>query len=255
MYDEIMSQTMNLLSLAIREPVYPLSINGRTKSMAFTSDEIRIYYPHMHITSEERSIHPLKMLFTYSDISKSIDKYLKNWFLKAKLLEPTFDLYFDTVYSSRLTIQTKFLNMVQALEAYHRRKETMKQSELPKEEHNKRIECIMGAAPAEHKAWLRDKLNFSNEVPLRKRLEEILNIYNETIIDDYLQISGNKEDFIRKVTKYRNTLTHYDPKKKPPKIEDLIDIYPNVKKLVELCLLTEIGFSNKVIIQLLNKDK
>ncbi|MHB8118977.1 MAG: ApeA N-terminal domain 1-containing protein [Methanothrix sp.] len=252
-YEKIMYQTMNFLTLAIREPVYPLSINARTKSMNFTSESIMIYYPTFNIPTMSKSIHPLKMLFTFRDISKSFDIHLRNWFLKSNLLQPTFDLYFDTMYTSRLTIQTKFLYMVQALEAYHRRKETMVQFDLLEEEHSMRVESIIGVVPTEHKDWLIKQLEYSNQAYLSKRLVEILTVYEE-IVKDFLPSKTKRKDFIGKVTDYRNTLTHYDAKKEPPRVDDLSDVYLNVKKIVELCLLTELGFDTEDILRLLNKE-
>jgi hypothetical protein len=252
-YVEIMNHTMNFLTLAICEPVYPLIINARTKSMNPSSDSIMVYFPEFYIPTVNKSIHPLKMLFTFRDISESFDLYVTNWFLKSNLLEPTFDLHFDTMYTSRLTIQTKFLNMVQALEAYHRRNETMEQIDWPEETHSIRVESIIGAAPPKHKDWLRIQLKYSNESYMSKRLDEILNKYIE-IIDDLLPSKRKRQHFVGKVTEYRNILTHFDPKKEPPKEEDLIYIYKIIKKIVELCLLTELGFSMKDILRLIKKD-
>jgi hypothetical protein len=249
-FNEKMFQTMNLISLAIREPVSPLIINAKTKSF---SDQLRIYYPYMNNLSSERSIHPLNMLFEYRDISKSINSYLKNWFSEAKWLEPTFNLYFDTIYTPRLTIQNKFLNMVQALEAYHRRKENMRNYESSDKVHSIRIENIISNAPSEYKEWLGKKLEYSNEVYLSKRLEDILNVYGE-IIETYLPSKRKRKDFIGKVTEYRNTLTHFDPKKELPKDEDISEIYPLVKNVVELCLLTELGFDSADILRLIKKE-
>jgi hypothetical protein len=252
-YKKIMHQTMNFLTLAIREPVYPLSINARTKSMDSATESIIIYYTRFNIPNMFKSIHQLKMLFTFRDISKSFDLYLKNWFHKSDLLQPAFDLYFDTMYTSRLTIQTKFLYMVQALEAYHRRKETMVQFDLPEEEHSMRIERIIGTVPPEHKEWLIKQLEYSNQAYLSKRITEILALYEEAV-KDFLPSKAKRKDFVGKVTYYRNTLTHYDAKNEPPRVEDLYDVYLKVKKIVELCLLTELGFDTGDILRLLKKN-
>ena len=252
-YEKIMNKTMNFLTLAIREPVYPQIILARTKSMNPGSDSIMIYYPTFNIPTANKSMHPLKMLFTFRDISKSFDRHLKNWFLKSNLLEPTFDLYFDTMYTSRLNIQTKFLNMIHALEAYHRRNGRMRQYDLPEEEHSMRIESIIGPAPSKHKDWLRVKLKYSNELYLSKRLEEILNMYIE-VMEEFLPTNKIRKNFIGKVVEYRNALTHYDAMKEPPLVEDLYDAYQNVKMIVELCLLTELGFDEKDILRLLKKE-
>ena len=252
-YEKIMNQTMNFLTLAIREPVYPLIINARTKSMNPGFDSIRIYYPYFNIPTTFKSIHPLKMLFEFKDVSESFDLYLRNWFLKYKMIQPTFDLYFDTMYTSRLTIQAKFLNMMQALEAYHRRKDTMTHLDLPEEEHSIRMKNIISSVDPDYRDWLGKKLDYSNETYLSKRLEEIMNTYLD-IIKGIFPSKKKRMSFIGKVTEYRNALTHYDAKKDQPKGEDILEVYPNVKKIVELCLLSELGFSIKGILYLFNKE-
>jgi hypothetical protein len=88
---------------------------------------------------------------------------------------------------SIVPLQAKFLNMVQALEAYHRRKEDMTQLDLPEKEHSMRVESIIGTVSPQYKEWLNDKLNYSNEISLRRRLKDILHIYEKIIAEFFFQ--------------------------------------------------------------------
>jgi hypothetical protein len=59
---------------------------------------------------------------------------------------------------------------------------------------------------------------------------------------------------IGKITEYRNTLTHFDPTKEQPSDEDIYGPYLNIKLIVELCLLTELGFDTSDILRLIKKE-
>jgi len=87
----------------------------------------------------------------------------------------------------------------------------MKNYELPEEEHAKRLEEIIKAAPSQHKEWLKNKLAYSNEPSLRKRLKEIFNEIRDVIPKE---IFPDEEYFIGKVVDTRNYLTHYDKRLK-----------------------------------------
>ena len=67
-------------------------------------------------------------------------------------------------------MEHRFLSIVQALEGYHRRR--FPGQDLTTEQHRARLDAIIGAAPAEHRKWLSEKLAYSNEVSQRKRLRE-----------------------------------------------------------------------------------
>lgn len=68
-------------------------------------------------------------------------------------------------------------------------------------------------------------------------------------------VDGDKKSFINKVVNTRNYLTHYDQglKNQAAGDEELVHIIQKLKLLMEICLLSELGFSLDEIKSLLSK--
>ncbi len=247
-YLNIMYHIENFLSLGVTEPVYPLIIEGKTEM----NKAVRVVYRVSDIPKVPKTLHPFAMLFTFEDISDRFEVFLRNWFEKADLLEPVYNLYFGTLYNPRMYLEHRFLSMVQAIESYHRR--TMKNFELPEEQHKKRIEEILNAVPHEHKDWLKNKLDYSNEPSLRRRLKEILKKFAD-VLNDF--IPDDKNFFVHKVVTTRNYLTHYDKtlKEQSAEGEELYNITQKLKILLEICLLKELGFTSDKIKSLISRNR
>lgn len=247
------NQIRNFLTFAIGEPVYPLLVEGITEVNKQILQGNKEYYPPVKIfhkllytPRQLKTIHPDKMLFTFKDISKKFKDIIRNWFEKAELLEPIYDLYFNTLYNPYMYLHHRFLSLIQALEAYHRR--VMKNYELPEEQHKKRLEEIIKAVSPKYKNWLENKLKYSNEPTLRKRLKDILD-ENEEILGE-LFAEGS---FINKVVDTRNYLTHYDItlKERAVQGEELYDLTKKLEKLLKACILKELGFTRDEIKKLI----
>ena len=178
------------------------------------------------------------MLFTLKAILYK-KRYLKNWFNKATLLKPIYDLYFGTLYQQGMYTSNEFLNLVQALESYHRR--VIKNNEISRITHQKRVKIVIEKTPDRYKDWLKEKLSNSNELSLRKRLEGLLEKYPEAL-DQYIR---NKDTFIKKTIATRNYYTHFDKDKeqKIAKGKDLLILVVQLRILIQLCLLAELGFT------------
>lgn len=253
----IMYQIRNFLSLGIKEAVYPLHITGKgeaRKTMIKDTpyyEPIEIIYKLINTPMASKEKLPFQMLFVFEDIKGKFETFLRNWFVKTESLEPVYDLYFGTLYNPRMYLQHRFLSLVHALESYHRR--TMKNYELPEDQHNRRIQEILNAVPTEQREWLESRLTYSNEPSLRRRLREIFSGYSD-VLNEYIE---NKDAFMNKVVVTRNYLTHYDPNLEEDAAdgEELYHISEKLRLLIEICLLTELGFDPSEIKHLLSRNE
>lgn len=152
------------------------------------------------------------------------------------------------MHNPYINIQHKLLNIIQAIEAYHR--EIFRESELNLEEHNRKIDKIIAFTPSEYNEWLRDKLRYSYEPSLRNRLKDIV-LKFEDIVGTYKE----SKSFIDQVVNLRNDLIHPDATRKVKLIEGvpLRVITKRIENLFEICLLSELGFSNDEIKKLIKK--
>ncbi len=261
-YWNIMGYIQNFLSLGIMEPVYPLIIRGITEVNKKMIDgrpcnrSVEIYYRLPEISKAPKTLLPHDMLFTFKDISDRFEVFLKNWFEKANTLRPVYDLYFGTLYNSRMYLQHQFLSLIQAIEAYHRRKFEGKylsdgDYEPIYEEFKKLINKLN--IESSFKEALKSKLKYGNEYSLRKRLKDLFEKYKE-VVDDLIK---DKDVFINKVVDTRNYLTHYDKnlRKKTVDGELLYYVTQQLKIVVEICLLSELGFNCEEIKNLLARNR
>jgi hypothetical protein len=135
-------------------------------------------------------------------------------------------------------LEVQFLLIIYALEAYHRR--TTKNQELPIEEHNQRIASILGSCPSEYREWLHQKLEYTNEPRLRRRIKELISKYEQV----FMSYVDNIGAFVDKIVNTRNYFTHYDSSLKnsamtdPNKLREMTD---KLMGLLEVCLFTEIS--------------
>ena len=245
---DLVYQLRNFIALGVGRPVMPTAVRGVVRQAeageGHGSDAeqhrpigVNIFYPLPHVP-EVKEAHPAEMLFTLADARDRFAQLVENWFAKQELLRPVFDLYFGAIYNRRAFLEQRFLSLTQAIETFHRR--TSPATELPAEQHERRIQKILAGAPSEHQDWLSNKLTFSNELSLRRRLKDILSRCPE-VVTKLL----NKKTFVHEVLNARNYLTHYDPSLEE-KARRGMDLYPltvQLQTLVEMCLLLELGFT------------
>lgn len=199
----------NFLSLCVGRPLNLREVKVTSEHSALQGSErilypeIEIYYPGVLRTEDQSTLSSRRMLLPLSDIEHRIGEVVGLWFKKSDELGPVFDLYFSTIFAPELYIHQQFLSLVQAVEAYHRR--AVGTVDLSPDEHNARIEKILEAVPNGHKSWLKGKLRYSNEVSLRKRIKELIDLC-EPFLGDYI----DKSKFAHKTVTTRNYLTHYD---------------------------------------------
>lgn len=261
-YHDIINMIRNFLSFGVDRPVYPLSIYGKSEEhISFYKNikiynDIEIYYNKKEIPDDFEPIIPPNMFFVFKDIAESFELFIRNWFNKSIALSPVFDLYFSNVYTPKMYSETRFLNAVQAIESYHRRKDTTNKLDIPLEEHNERMIKIISFAPLEHMDWLLAKLKHSNEVYLRQRLMEILTLHKD-IAEIYIGNKRQQKDFVYRVVATRNYLTHFDKDNATEcaKGRDLSILIEKLKLIIRSCLLEEIGMDQSRIKTILENYK
>lgn len=259
-YLNILHHIQNFLSLGIMEPVYPLTIEGITEMNKETIND-KVYNPPVKIyrlsdiPKAPKKLLPFDMLFTFKDISHKFELFLKNWFEKADLLETVYNLHFGTLYNPRMYLGHRFLSLIQAIESFHQRIHGGKY--LSVEEYKLIYDALVNAIPdwvrSDLKDRLKEYLKYGREFSLRKRLKEIFDKYQE-IIDRFI---GDENAFIEKVVDTRNYQTHHDEdlKERAAGGEELYRLTQKLKMLLEVCFLTELGFSSEEIKALFSRNK
>jgi hypothetical protein len=226
----------------MRRSAYPVAIRGYTGVSGEAMPVEAHYSPLGRMDNVERP-ERFEMLFSRGDLPGGFETAVARWLERAGNLDPVYRLFLGTVYNPRSYLEQRFLNLVQALEVYHRR--ALYVPDLPREEHERRVGEILDAVPEEHKGWLERKLQVVSEPSLDQRLHKIFKRHLgivESVID---RKKGVRAEFIEKVVATRNFRTHFDDSKKykAARGEDLYQIMRKLNLVLEACLMEEIGFS------------
>jgi ApeA N-terminal domain 1 len=152
------------------------------------------------------------------------------------------------------------VNLAQCIETYHRRRYGGKYQ--PDEEYrNDLYRRFIDAIPQDLNGAFRQslrtgKLWYANEYSLRKRLREISDRLASLSIS-FLNTKEVREKFIEKVCDTRNYLTHYDSDLQANAATgvDLFELKEQLKLLLEISLLEELGFSLDKIKHLIENNQ
>jgi len=163
------------------------------------------------------------------------------------------------LYSPDMYPKVQFLLLAQALEAYHRR--VTDGQYLPDNNYKVVLEKLYAAIPdnldEEFIQGLKSRIYYGNEYTLetrlRKLLDEVLIPYKE-VID---KIVVDRVQFVKKVKKTRNYLTHHSETNKRGAITntgEMIDYVFKMKLILQLCFLVELEFPISPALELVQRN-
>jgi hypothetical protein len=147
-------------------------------------------------------------------------------------------------YGTELYVSNNFL-LSTAAEVYHR---VLLEGNSVKKEQNiafttNLIESINKLELAEYtKEQIRIRIKRTQSLTSRERMEEVYDKFRELLPVPSKKIE-NKDEFIKKIVKYRNALTHGDVPFDNYDVHDLFWQYKNLQLILQLCIFLEIGFS------------
>lgn len=243
---DIAFRLQHLLSLGTRRSAYPVAVKGYT-GIPGEAMPVGVYYRPLGRTGAPQVRPELhEMLFSRRDLPEGFGPAVARWLEGAEKLDPVYRLFLGTVYNPRAFIEQQFLSLVTALEVYHRR--TMSAPDPP-EKHETCKREILEAVPEVHRGWLERMLAFSHEPTLEQRLHEIFRKHLKTAQAIVGKSKKPRAAFIRRVVDARNYRAHFGEKLegKATRGADLHPINQKLTKLLEACLMAEIGFEDDKI--------
>lgn len=199
---------------------------------------------------ESKTHHIENKLFVLSDID-DLSTCFSNWFKFNELFEEVSNLYFNIVYSPELDFKNQFLNLVQAMEIYHRIKYVDHKRWTEEEFKNKKEKIINQLSP-EDQEFVANQMRYANEPNLQERLIKIINDVGTPLIP----LMGKVSEFTDRIAKTRNYLNHNNPKIKKYILTG-VDRYwamETLLLLLKVCFLSEIGFSPELIEKIIKRN-
>lgn len=241
-----------LLQFASQRMVYPVSILGYSQGNARAVKDGNTYYPEINIyyqpieaLKKQKPRIPHEMLYTFkNDLDEN---HITNWFNSFEEFQIPIHLYRSLFYSDRLFIQTKFLNIVQALESLYGIQ--FGSRNLPHDEFVARRNKILGLIPNEDQEWVGNALNNANYKSFRVKILELLEL-KSFLLTDYIDDFNH---FSKRIRDTRNEFVHHSKQRWTFEIgEELFSAIELLTILFEAFILGVIGFSDKKAEKLLS---
>lgn len=247
--DEWLPPVVQFLTLGVGRSLSILELRGKASADCVDgTDEqikhaptIQLYWRKRRHGNEDKELHSHDMIFTRSHIQNDLEGHFRRWMTVYQKIKPAMQLFFGKVMGRESFSSNSFLNSVQAAEAYHRYRRGG--TDLPDGEHQDRINRILDASPEEYRDWLSKKLQYTNEMGLRKRLKELL-----TERTDLFEFSiSDIKSHAHRITEIRNQFTHYSGEKETEfatgrdfYVDDTLMLWT-----VIACLLEDIGLERE----------
>jgi hypothetical protein len=197
-------------------------------------------------------------LFRYDDIKNKFELTLNNWFRFYNNKDVILDLYLGAMYNNDLPLSMRFLTVFQSLESYHAA--CLEHDSPKKQERKYRIEEIEKVIDTiknnqSVKDYLKFIVNEKNSPSLKERLGEVYDKY-ESIFPMLTSKVKDKGTFIKTILKYRHTITHASLSyNKLANDDDFFWQIKNLELLLQLCILTQVGFTNEDLSKLYMIEK
>jgi len=257
-YLELEGKVRDFLNFAITKAIVIQSFEGFI-GHGHASTPARILI-HTYITEKMHKLEiKSRSLFLYSEVADRLEYYLNNWFRLYRENKVIMDLFFGVVYNTKSYLSNNFLMLFTAIEAYHQafideHSERKKEKELFGDNVIKKIEEY--GFSKEERERLKQLVNvFGKQLSSKERLEEIYDQYAD-ILPSLSSKIGTKNNFIRRIVDIRNDLSHGNVHPDSlDKDNDLFWQFKNLQLILQLCILSRLGFDNEKIKQIYYLDK
>ncbi len=241
-----MSDFQNLLSLAGRALASYTTVTGCLRAKpANRQITVDIHFAPAYLPTERSVKSWVELLFRFDDLGTSPARAFCSWLESADTMRAVHNLYFANLRRPQAFLESRFLNFAMTAEVYHRHR--FSGVEVPLKEHEGRIAVILNSCPDHFRGWLKEKLLYSNEIPLRKRVRELVDLGREAAT---LYIKDSKS-FAYEVASARNDLMHRGAVQR----QLLSSLSLKLGRLMEILLLHEVGMDFSTISKLMERQK
>jgi hypothetical protein len=213
-------------------------------------EKCEVIWPHkLRAALPERRLMPDELLFTVPDLGEKLSQHMSLWLAACRRFEPVMNMFFATRYAESMFEEDRFQNLIQAVEAYHRRKAGARPDQ---EAHDERSAALLAVAPDAYREWLAEVLETTREYRLSDRVEEVVE-QHPWMRDDV--IPGNAHRWAVRVAMARNYRAHQDPTSAPigASAHELFGFTQRLTVLLEACLLHEVGFEEDRVREMIRR--
>jgi len=168
------------------------------------------------------------------------------------------NLYFGVMYNPKSYLSNTFLMLYQGMEVYHSTF-LFRSSQFAKER-NDLIEDLIKiinesiSLEPNHKDRILGLIRNGKNLRSREKISEIYDLFSDLLPKLSMNIK-DKDNFINKIEKYRNKLTHGGVDYDKLDLEDLFWSSKDLQLILQLCILNRLDFTNEEISKFYYLDK
>lgn len=221
------------------------ALSGETidadQAIEFTAPPLQYIDP-----KERKQRQPYQMLLSYDEIGGAAT--IARWIDTSQGFQRALDSMMSTRHTKQMFAENRFINVTFAAESFHRI--TQDQRYMDESEFSRLLNVYLDATPSEHHDWLRGKIGYGNEAPLRKRLQQLARRAGEAT-----RVLVRKKDvWAYTLAQVRNELTHLGKDSRVFAGEDLYFLSESVYAVTRICMLLETGVSHETLAAKANAD-
>lgn len=247
---EVLWPVRNLITLATDRPSVVTETRVR---LAGTSQWADILEQHRPVETESKA--RMHMLFGYSQVKDRLSSLLESWLSLYAKLAPALNALFSVIYSDLSATDTKFLNVAQAAEGYHRRSNPLPEAQL--KAHEASVAAVVAAVPEDERVWLSRKLENSSGPTFTERVEDLFMRLGLDFLKPMFPTKKNVGSGSWRIGDWRNKLTHM--RAEPEEISNGIrEIHACTNQLLialKANLLLDLGFASEEVARAFQHDQ
>ena len=207
---------------------------------------IDLFY-HQHFTVGTKKWDIRSMSFVYPSIRERFSELIIRWNDVFSEIEPCLNLLMEQLRQKQTFSDNDFLNLAQAAETLHDRMNP-NAVKMPKAEYKILKGQILEGVPESQKEFVKGLIQNGNNLSLRQRLNELLDVCPQTIADMFIP---DRKTFVEEVLDSRNYYTHYalGSKKHILRGRDLIRLTKRLQELLLVDILLYTGVDESMLVQ------
>lgn len=182
----------------------------------FLTTKCHVYTKQDELETRLENTRHLDYLLPFKDFEKHFPSMLTNYLENFDNLKFIYLLAYENIGISGKFSNNQFLNVAQALEAFHRT--IHDKTRIDKKDFKALLKRIKSTLIKDDYLFIKSELDFANSYRLKGRLDDLRQIYR----GDFLDTIGFDEDFCDKIRNTRNALTHITDNKKIFKNSEII---------------------------------
>ena len=248
---ELLRELGSLLTLLAYEPMLPRKLVGVTRERTV----LRIPRPcRVDIFTSQwrgrtmRELAANEFMLSYGSIGDRFGKLVQGWFEQVDQLRSVRTLFFSVIFNDAMYLESRFLSLAQALEAYHRA--LCDGQYVDPATYDKYADQLRNALdptmPAPLKQALKARIKFGNEYSQRRRFRLLLSGLDERLRGF---VTADVDKFVKVVVDTRNYLIHRDEGEKGVVAQgrDLLLLCEQTRLLIYILLLQAAGLDDPTV--------